>query len=574
MLFTQIISTVAGMICLLIDSIMIGRFLGVDAISAYGYASPVLLIFSAISTMIGSGSQVLCARTMGVGDRNGTNRYFTAAVTASLVISITGIAVVFVFSNPLCTLLGAGVNTADHPVFTSTRHYLRGFVLGAPALMLQQIMVPYMQMAGNRKRLLTAVSAMSIADILLDLLNVFVFRLGMFGMGLASALSHYIAALFVVTFFLKKDCIFKFGKTLPGKAVFLSLFKEGAPVLVNQVCLVLLPLVRNNLLTYHGGFVAVAAYSVISSVGSTLFSIGSAVSSVSLTLSSMFHADRDKTSLKETMKIILSYAIAIYLILDVIILIAAKPIAMTFIKDSSVTDMAVSGMRLVVPSYIPCVLNAAFKNYYQGTGHTRLTMVICIMQNFFMTTISALILGHFLGATGIWLSIACGEILTLLFVFTYVSVKNKKPAYRLNDVLLMSEIQGTEESNLFHQSVTKQADVVVVSGNASDFCHRHGLEKKTGMYIALATEELANNTIRYGFSDGNAHHIDIRIIVSDEGILFRMRDDCQSFDPVRYFELHQQDDPFAHIGIKMVMRLVKEARYENTLGLNNLFLTL
>ncbi|MCR5302577.1 MAG: ATP-binding protein [Lachnospiraceae bacterium] len=574
MMLTQILSTVTGMICLLIDSIVIGRFLGVDGISAYGYASPMVLIFTAISTMIGAGSQVLCARTMGVGDRKGTNRCFTAAVTASLVISVIGIAVVFIFADPLCTLLGVGADTAEAPVFTLTRDYLRGFVLGAPALMLQQIMVPFMQIAGKRKRLLGAIGAMSIGDVLFDLLNVFVFRFGMLGMGLASALSHYIAIAFVVSFFLDKNCIFRFRASLLDKAVFLSMFREGTPVLVNQVCLVLLPLVRNNLLTYYGGFVAVAAYSVTSAVGSALFSIGSAVSFVSLTLSSMFFADKDKRSLKETVKTLLAYGITIYLVFDIIILIAAEPVAMIFIKDVSVVGIAALGMRLVVPSYIPCVINGVLKNYYQGIGHTGLTMVICMMQNFIMTTISALILGSFLGATGVWLSITCGEVLTLLFVFVYVSVKNKKPVHRSDDILMMSEIRGTDENDLFVRVVTKQEDVVEVSKSASDFCRRRGLERKTGMYIALAIEEMVNNTIRYGFADGKAHSIDVRIIVNDEDTLFRIRDDCQSFDPVRYYELYKYDDPYSHIGIKMVMRLVKEAKYDNTLNLNNLFLTI
>ncbi len=76
------------------------------------------------------------------------------------------------------------------------------------------------------------------------------------------------------------------------------------------------------------------------------------------------------------------------------------------------------------------------------------------------------------------------------------------------------------------------------------------------------------------FSDGKAHNIDIRIIINNDETLFRIRDDCRSFDPVKYFELHRDDDPVAHIGIRMVMRLVKDAKYENTLGLNNLFLTI
>ena len=66
----------------------------------------------------------------------------------------------------------------------------------------------------------------------------------------------------------------------------------------------------------------------------------------------------------------------------------------------------------------------------------------------------------------------------------------------------------------------------------------------------------------------------LRIIAGDEDAMLRIRDNCRNFDPVKYLELHQSDDPVAHIGIRMVMKLVKDAKYENSLGLNNLLLTL
>ena len=47
MLVTQILSAMTVMLCMLVDSMMIGRFLGVDSMTAYGLANPVLLIFAA-----------------------------------------------------------------------------------------------------------------------------------------------------------------------------------------------------------------------------------------------------------------------------------------------------------------------------------------------------------------------------------------------------------------------------------------------------------------------------------------------------------------------------------------------
>ncbi len=61
-------------------------------------------------------------------------------------------------------------------------------------------------------------------------------------------------------------------------------------------------------------------------------------------------------------------------------------------------------------------------------------------------------------------------------------------------------------------------------------------------------------------------------MLDEDSRVIRIRDNCVSFDPTKYLELHQSDDPAAHIGLRMVMGMTKEAVYINTLGLNNLTL--
>ena len=61
--------------CLLIDSIMIGRFLGVDSMAAYGLSNPLLLAFATIGSMVSAGVQVMCSKSLGSGDQKANNTY-------------------------------------------------------------------------------------------------------------------------------------------------------------------------------------------------------------------------------------------------------------------------------------------------------------------------------------------------------------------------------------------------------------------------------------------------------------------------------------------------------------------
>ena len=114
MLVAQILSAMTVMICMLVDSIMIGRFLGVDSMTAYGLASPVLLVFAAFGSMLSAGVQVLCGKTVGSGDREGTDVCYSASVILAVMISVTGMLLILLFAGPVSTMLGAGLRSPEN----------------------------------------------------------------------------------------------------------------------------------------------------------------------------------------------------------------------------------------------------------------------------------------------------------------------------------------------------------------------------------------------------------------------------------------------------------------------------
>lgn len=575
MMLTQILSSMTVTLCMLIDSMMIGRYLGVNSMSAYGLAAPILLVFAAFGCLVSAGVQVVCGKTMGSGDKKGTNACFTVSVLLALGISVIGMIAVMCFTDPICTMLGAGEPSPNNEVFMLTKDYLRGFIIGAPAFIAAQIMVPYMQMSGSRIRLVVAVALMSVGDIVMDILNVAVFKWGTFGMGLASSLSYYIAFFIGIAYFFKKSCIFKFKIKLAKAAVFKQMLKDGVPTLINQVSLVFLTLVINKILLDVHGNHAVAAYSVISSVGNICYAFSSGIAAVALTLSSIFYADEDRTSLKQLVKIMCQYGALICSIVTVVVLIAAKPMVTLFIVDLDAKDMAITGFRLFVLSLVPCALNTCFKNYYQGIERVRMTMLISVFQNFVFPALSAFLLSRIWGVTGTWLGFVCGETAALLSISLAVFIRNKKFAVDTMSFAMLSDEFGSEDNDCFEASILKLEDVVVVSQKADEFCRRIGLDTKASSSIALSIEEMSNNIVKHGFKGKKDHSIDIRVMIKDGSPVIRIRDNCANFDPVKYLELHENDDdPVSHIGIRMVMKLVKDANYVNSLGLNNLTLTM
>jgi putative MATE family efflux protein len=574
MLVTQIVSAMTVMLCMLIDSIMIGRFLGVDSMSAYGFATPLLLVFAALGSMISAGVQVVCGKTIGSGDREGTDACYSAAMFLSVAISTVGIALVFALLNPLTRLLGAGAASPDNAVFGLTKDYIKGFILGAPAFLCAQVMVPFLQLSGKRTRLVIAVVAMTVSDIVFDLLNVFVFHGGTFGMGLASTLSYYIALAIGLLYFFGKDCMFRFRFRLMRLRVFKDLAAYGIPTVINQISTVLLVLLLNRLLEAAQGTVAVAAYSVISTLTNICYCFGTGIGSVAMMLASVFYTDRDRRSIHELVRLMTIYAILLDVAVMAIELLVAVPLVTLFLgDDAEAVRIAAFGLRLVVLSIVPSSLNSAFKNYYQGVNRIGFAEVISALQNFLFPALFAFVLSRFLGITGIWLGFLCGETVTLLTLSIVVWKHYRRVTLSADAYSMLPKGFGTLPENCLERSVQSEQDAIDASQDAVAFCRSHGFSPRESMLIGLCIEEMTVNVVMYGFrGDRKNHHINLRLVREENGLMIRIRDDCEHFDPLHYLELHEADDPSAHIGIRMVMKTAKEANYMNSLGWNNLTL--
>ena len=579
MIISQILSQLAVTLCMLIDSIMIGQFLGVDAMAAYGFANPILLVFTAIGGLLSTGTQVVCSTYLGRGDSESIDKAYSSAITGATIISVVGIALIIILITPLVKLLGADPAS---PTFEMTKDYLIGFAIGIPTFMIALIFIPFLQMAGKQNILVIAILGMTVADIVFDFANakLGLFGGGIFGMGLASSLSYVVAFIVALFYFVRKDSAFTFKLSLANVKSFTEVLKGGMPTTINQVSSVILILLFNNILATIGTR-AVAAHSVISTVANILYSFGTGIGAVTLTLGGIFYGEEDKKSIFESVKLGLKYSIIIDAVLVAAVFVGASGIVNMFLASDAESlaayDLAVKGLRIFVIGILPCCLTAVLKAYCQGTGKMLYANIVSILQNLVYAGVIALILVNFT-QYAVWIALMTGEFLSLATYAVIASIKAKKPTLAISALTFIDDSFGTDESQLFEMSIKSVDDAVAASSQASQFCVSNGMKKTQASMVGLCIEELACNTLKYGF-EKNAkgqpkNNIELRLIYKGDELMLRLRDDCVNFDPIKYMELHQDDDPIAHIGIRTTFKIVKDAKYINSLGLNNLTLTM
>ena len=80
---------------------------------------------------------------------------------------------------------------------------------------------------------------------------------------------------------------------------------------------------------------------------------------------------------------------------------------------------------------------------------------------------------------------------------------------------------------------------------------------------ALTVEELACNTLEWGYDSGSTAVVDIRAVYDDNHLTLRFRDSAMLFDPLLYTQqfVVSDNDPAKNIGLRIVSGLAEDMRY-------------
>jgi len=512
--------------------------------------------------------QVACSKSLGSGDRAETNRGYSSAIGLMLGISVLFMVSVLLLRDPLTVFMGAG---KEGPLFEQTRDYLTGFILGAPGSMGALVLVPFLQMAGQSNLLIAAVLGMTVADVGFDLLSALVFHGGMFGMGLASSLSYYAAMVIAMVYFLSRKCVFKFSfRSITWKKI-RELAVGGVPALFGMASSVVLVFLLNKILMDLDGHEAVAAYSVLLSIGNAGNCVSTGIGGVSLTLSGILYHEEDASGLKELLRLLPRYAVLLGTAMGVVLFAFAPVFVGIFIAEpGKAQTMTIEGVRLFALGLIPCCLNNIFKSLYQGTERVRLTEIISVLEGALLPALAAFLFSRFLGVTGVWLFFAAGELLTLCCVAGYVWKKNGRPVLASAPFLLLKDSFGVKPEDLLEKDIHALDEVTQAARAAEQFCLDHGQSPKTANHMALCIEELAGNTVIHGFEKDGKNHLLLRVQCKQDQWVLRFRDDCRAFDPVSYVPQGTEDA----LGIRLVMAMAQDIRYTYSMNLNNLVIKL
>ncbi len=245
----------------LIDTILVGHWIGPNAIAAINIVLPVSFFVAAIGMSIGIGGGSIISRSLGNKNHDKANKTFGNQVSLTLISTIFFMSIGLYSTDTLIPLFGG-----KGELFDLAKIYYVIVMVGVPILGLCMMSNNTIRSEGKPKIAMYAMFIPSVSNLCLDYLFIYELGLGMYGAALATTLSYFICGTYILRFFLLKKSDLKLN--ISDLKFDISIVKEtvslGFVTLSRQAAVSLTVLVVNNILFSLQGESMIAVYAIIS----------------------------------------------------------------------------------------------------------------------------------------------------------------------------------------------------------------------------------------------------------------------------------------------------------------------
>ena len=368
------------------DSIIVGKFVGDNALAAVGSAMPILNLLLALFVGISTGAGIVVSQSFGARDRDGLTKAVGNCIALSALATLLIMILGPIVTRPLLTLLGTPDSIIDW-----CAAYLNIYFIGIVGFFFYNMLSGVLRGLGDSVSALGFLLLAAALNVLLDLL--FVRSMGVAGVALATVISQGISAVFCYIKLAKMGGLFDLGlktmKLIPSVAG--RILRIGIPSGITQAIMATAGMVVLNLTNEMGKMVVACNVIIMRVDGFAMmpnFSFGQAMSVYTGQNVGAGKYDRVHAGVKQGGFIAAAFSTAITLIL-----LFLSPILFGFFtKTPELIDLAVRMIRIMAVGYICISVTQVLGGVMRGAGDTVSPMWISIISTIVIRVPTAYVL--------------------------------------------------------------------------------------------------------------------------------------------------------------------------------------
>ncbi|MBR3175270.1 MAG: MATE family efflux transporter [Oscillospiraceae bacterium] len=372
----MLLGNVAQQLYNTVDSIIVGRFVGDNALAAVGSAGPILNLMIVLFIGISVGASIMVSQFFGAQKREDLAKAVGACITVTGAASVLIMIVGPLIAGPLLRLL----NTPES-IIGWCEEYLTIIFLGVLGGGYYNILSGVMRGLGDSASALRFLLVSTVVNTVLDYVFVAKFGMGVPGVAWATVIAQLVSAILALYKVMRLKDVFelKLHHLLPGRRYFGTLIRLGLPSGVTQAIFSMSMIVVQSLTNSFGEMFIAANVIVMRIDGFVMmpaFSLGTAMTTFAGQNIGAGLMDRVvKGARNGTLA-----AMGISAVITALILLFGRGLMGVFTTTRELIDLSFRMMKILAPGYIAMEVTQCLSGIMRGAGDTVTPMWISIFN--------------------------------------------------------------------------------------------------------------------------------------------------------------------------------------------------
>ena len=425
----------------MVDTWVIGQTGVNGAYAAVGSVGPIINILIGFFSGLATGAGVVISRYYGSKDDGNVRKAVHTVIALTLVLAAV-FTVLGVTMTPwiLRLMLHTDGTAADaESVFPYARTYLTIYFAGVAALMLYNVGAGILRAVGDSDRPFLFLVVSAVTNTVLDLLFVFVFRMGVAGVALATVIAQAVSAVLTVITLLRSDSVIRLDpkRIAFDGGILGQILKIGLPAAVQMALTSFSNVFVQSYIAHVNGdqTISLAAWTTYSKVDQLIFLPMQTLALAVTTFVGQNTGKGDVARAKRGTLISWLMAVVTTVFLMIPILFFAPSVAWVFNRDPEVVALAGMLLRCLTPFYLFCCVNQIFSGALRGAGNSTAPMLIMltcfvgfrqlylfVMSNFISNDLLPIGFSYPAG----WIACAATMLIYYRFFFSFDKAKSRK----------------------------------------------------------------------------------------------------------------------------------------------------
>lgn len=405
----------------LADTYFISRCAGADGIAGLNLVIPVYSMIFAIGELLGVGGATRFTIDSARNDA-GKDAYFRCVILWAVLLSLP-----FTLIGAFCPASVPAFFGGDERLIEVITPYTRLIMLFTPFFMISHILTAFVRNDGAPRTAMLATLSSNLFNIIFDWVFIFPMKLGMTGAALATIIAPVLAICIDVYHIRYKNSSIRWsGKGIAFKRMIRSA-QLGISAFIGELAGGVVTMVFNFLILGLVGNTGVAAYGIICNVAIIGSAVFNGTAQGGQPLLSHAYGIHDEASVKKVYGLAIRTSVAFALIIEAGMLFFGKEIVQIFNSEGNLqlAAYAVIGIKLYFAGYLFSGINMVATAYLSAVEQPMRSFILSMCRGVVLITICGILMARLFGMTGVWLSYAAAEALTLL-IFLWMEKKRKR----------------------------------------------------------------------------------------------------------------------------------------------------